>query len=155
MSGGLSRCGASIRQETSNENEPGTIGRQDAMRPLPPKLIGLLVTSSFTLLARVSHLGVRRERVDNIKHGLMLEVRNLRENHSQRFDRIALRLSSIEGQRAVIQERRAVDGRWQGAVDTKLDAQDGRIARLEQAEPVVAAMLTAAAFFARPRLVEP
>jgi hypothetical protein len=103
------------------------------MRNVSPELMGLILTSSFTLLASVYHLGVRRERVDNIKHGLTLEVRNLRESNNQRFDRIELRLTSIEGQLAAIQERHATNERWQGAVDTKLEAQDGRIARLEHA----------------------
>ena len=99
-----------------------------------PETVGLVLTSTFTLLAAVFHMGVRRERVDNIKHGLTLEVRNLKDSNNQRFDRVELRLSSIDRQLAAIQEQRAASERWQGTVDTKLDSQSSRIERLEQAE---------------------
>jgi len=108
------------------------------MRPLSTELLGLIATITFTLLATVFRMGVRRERVDNIKHGLTLEVRNLRDNNSQRFDRIELRLSSIEGQLAAIQDRRAGDERWQGGVESTLDAQEQRLAQVERAVVIAA-----------------
>jgi hypothetical protein len=104
------------------------------MRPLSPELIGIMITSSLTLLASVFHMGVRRERVDNIKQGLTLEIRNLRENFTQHFDRIELRLASIERQLDVMQEQRAASERWQGAIETRLDGHERSIDRIEHAE---------------------
>jgi len=98
-----------------------------------PELLGVAITTVITLGALLFRMGVRRERVDNIKHGLTLEVRSLRENNSQRFDRVELRLSSMDRQLTAIQDRHAENERWQGGVDRRLEAQDSRIARLESA----------------------
>ena len=106
------------------------------MRNLSAETVGLILTSSVTLIAGLYHLVVRQVRADNIKQGLTLELRSFRENNNQRFDRVELRLASIEGQLAGIQERHATNERWQGAVDTRLQAQEGRIARLERAGAV-------------------
>ena len=103
------------------------------MRPISPDLVALAFAGLGALFTAAVQLGIWRERVSNIKHGLALEVRNLRDNNTQRFDALDSEIAGMRRQLAAAQEQRALTERWQGGVDSRLQAQEQRLEQVERA----------------------
>ena len=102
------------------------------MRSLSPELFGVLLTTGITIIAAFYHMGIRRAQAESTKQGLTLELRNVRENTNQGFGRIEARLGGIEAQLSAMDNRRAESERWQGGVESTLEAQEQRLERLER-----------------------
>ena len=103
------------------------------MRPISPELATLAFAALGALFTAGVQLGIWRERVNNIKHGLALEVRNLRENNNQRFDALDSEVAAMRQQLATAQDQRALTEHWKGGVDSKLQAQEQRLEQVERA----------------------
>ena len=102
------------------------------MRPFSPELLAVLGSGVLALVGSAVRLGIWLERMDNVKHGLTVEVRNLRDNHNQRFDSLEVRLASIDRQLASNDDRHAKSERFQGGVESTLLAHEQRIESVER-----------------------
>ena len=101
------------------------------MRTLSPDMLGLLVSMALTFGALLYRAGKRQAHLDNMKSSLTLEVRTLRDNHNQRFDRVDQRFDSTDQQLAAMQEQRAASEHWKGRVESTLSGHEQRLAQLE------------------------
>ena len=79
------------------------------------------------LTVAVYRLGIWREQMNITKQNVTAEVARHREEANQHFANIEHRLASIERHISGVVEQRASLERWQGRVDTVLEAHGRRI----------------------------
>ena len=79
------------------------------------------------LTVAVYRLGIWREQMNVTKQNVTAEVARHREEANQHFANIERRLASIERHITGFVEQRASLERWQGRVDTVLEAQSRRL----------------------------
>ena len=91
-------------------------------------LSAAVALASLTVL--VYRLGVWRQEMLNTKHNVGAEVARYRQESAAQFTRLENRFSAIERFIDASTEHRVSIERWQGRVDTTLDAIDDSLARL-------------------------
>ena len=89
--------------------------------------------ASITVL--VYRLGVWRQEMVNTKHNVGAEVARHREESAQQFARLEHRFSAVERFIEAATEHRVGVERWQGHVDTTLEAIDDSLIQLGNSRP--------------------
>ncbi|HEY5062135.1 MAG TPA: hypothetical protein VII52_11405 [Gemmatimonadaceae bacterium] len=84
-----------------------------------------------SLTVMIYRLGVWRQEMANIKHNVGAEVARYRQESAEQFARLESRFSAIERFIEAATEHRLGVERWQGRVDTTLEAIDQTVDRLE------------------------
>ena len=84
--------------------------------------------ASITVM--VYRLGVWRQEMVNTKHNVGAEVARYRQESAAQFARLESRFTAVERFIEAATEHRVGIERWQGRVDTTLEAIDGSLARL-------------------------
>ena len=83
----------------------------------------------------VYRLGVWRQEMVNTKHNIGAEIARYREESAEHFTRLERRFAAIERFIDAATEHRVGIERWQGRVDTTLEAIDDSLVRLDSAPP--------------------
>lgn len=94
-------------------------------------LAAAAAVASLTVL--VYRLGVWRQEMADLKHNVGAEVARARAESAEHFARLEQRFSAIDRFIEVATEQRVGMERWQSKIDTRLDAVDVGLARLERA----------------------
>ena len=98
-------------------------------------LSSALALASLTVL--VYRLGVWRQEMLNTKHNSGAEITRYREESAERFTRLENRFAAIERYVDAATEHRVGIERWQGRVDTTLEAIDDSLVRLDSVAPSI------------------
>jgi hypothetical protein len=99
-----------------------------------PQQSGAESLSAAVALASVTvmiyRLGVWRQEILNTKHNIGAEIARYREESAAQFARLERRFSAVERFIELATEQRVGNERWQGRVDTTLEAIDSSLGRL-------------------------
>jgi hypothetical protein len=108
-----------------------------ALQAIAPTQGGTELLSAAAALASLTvmvyRLGVWRQEMVNTKHNIGAEISRYREESTEQFRRLENRFAAVERFIDAATEHRIGIERWQGIVDTTLEAVDDSIARLDNA----------------------
>jgi hypothetical protein len=108
-----------------------------ALQAIAPTQGGAELLSAAAALASLTvmiyRLGVWRQEMVNTKHNIGAEIARYRAESAAQFQRLENRFAAVERFIDAASEPRIGIERWQGVVDTTLEAIDDSIVRLDSA----------------------